>query len=251
MSDDYAQLAPFYEALGMASFAQTLTPQLIAYAQSSDWVGRRIVDLGCGTGASVRWLANRGYNITGVDHSPSMLKIARQSITNTGLSFQLYEGDIRAVGNLHDIDLIMALDVLNELNSLRDLEAVFNAVGKLLSPGKLFVFDLHTIEGMARQDGHSDLVMDSDDLTLFLTHHFDYERQASSDDYTIFRRDGSHWQRVRTTRSMRGFPIQVVIALLQRTGFGIMSLLNVRLETLDPAAMREPRVIVFARRVQD
>ncbi len=96
MSDDYAVLAPLYEPLGMAAFAEALTPHLIDYAQSHDWIGRRIVDLGCGTGASVRWLANHGYNVTGIDLSPSMLKIAEQLITDSGsgISYQFFEGDI-------------------------------------------------------------------------------------------------------------------------------------------------------------
>ncbi len=247
MSDEYAVLASVYEPLGMGNFAETLTPHLIDIAQRTDWMGRRVVDLGCGTGASVRWFANHGYNITGIDLSPSMLRVAQQSITGNGISFKLLEGDIRALSDLHDIDLVLALDVLNELNSLRDLEAVFGAVGRILAPGKLLVFDLHTIEGLAQRDPTA-LVGDSDDLSVVLSSRFDYDRQASNGSYVIFHRSGNAWQRYRAGRTLRGFPIQVVTALLQRAGFGIMALLNTRLETLDPAAIREPRVLIFAQR---
>jgi SAM-dependent methyltransferase len=247
VSDDYAVLASVYDALGMADSAENLTPRLIDYAHRSDWAGRRIVDLGCGTGASVRWFANHGYNITGIDLSPAMLRVAQQSITGSGISFQLLEGDIRALNDLHDIDFVLALDVLNELNSLRDLETVFTSVAKCVAPGKLLVFDLHTIEGLAQREPVT-MVSDSDDLNVFLSSRFDYDRQASNGTYTIFHRSGSAWQRYRAARTLRGFPIQVVTALLQRTGFGIMALLNTRLETLDLANIREPRVIVFAQR---
>lgn len=250
MSDDYAALAPFYDSLGMSAFAETITPRLIDFAHGHDWIGRRVVDLGCGTGGSVHWLANHGYNITGIDQSPSMLRMAQQSITGSGISFQLYEGDIRALSNLHDIDLALALDVLNELNSLRDLEAFFGSVARVLAADKLLIFDLHTIEGLAGRDSASGIVSDNDELGVFLTNHFDFDRQASTSSFLIYARDGSQWQRHRATRTMRGFPIQVVTALLQRAGFGIMALLNTRLETLDPAAIREPRVLVFARRVR-
>lgn len=247
MSDDYAVLAPVYEPLGMAAFAETLTPRLIDFAHRSDWAGRRIVDLGCGTGASVRWFANLGYNITGIDLSPAMLRVAQQSITGNGIAYKLLEGDIRALNDLHDIDFVLALDVLNELSSLRDLETVFTSVAKCLAPGKLLVFDLHTIEGLAQREPMT-MVGDSDDLNVFLSNRFDYDRQASSGTYTIFHRSGTVWQRFRTGRTLRGFPIQVVTALLQRTGFGIMALLNTRLDTLDLTALREPRVIIFAQR---
>lgn len=248
MSDDYAALAPIYESLGMAQVAETLTPALVSYAQSNDWVGRRAVDLGCGTGASVRWFANHGYNITGIDLSPAMLAVAQQSL-NSGMSFQLFEGDIRTLSNLHDIDLVLALDVFNELNSLRDLEAVFTAVARVLSHDRLLIFDLHTIGGLAQKDQSTTLINESPDLNVVTNTHFDYERQASTDSYLIFQRSGTGWQRQQAQRTLRGFPIQVISALLQRAGFGIMALLNVRLEPVDPAATREPRVIFFARRV--
>lgn len=248
MSDDYEQIASFYDVLGMSDFATAVTPALLDFAQSHDWVGRRAVDLGCGTGASVQWLANRGYNITGIDISPTMLKQAQQSISGSGIGFQLYEGDIRSLSNLHDIDLALALDVVNELNSLRDLETALASVAKILMPGKLFVFDLHTIEGLARHDQTTAIIHDNLDLTAVVTYRFDYDRQVSTADYVAFQRSGSVWQRQYATRTMRGFPIQVVTALLQRAGFGIMAMLNERLEVVDPSTQREPRVIIFARR---
>ncbi len=234
----------------MAAFAEALTPHLIDYAQSHDWIGRRVVDLGCGTGASVRWLANHGYNVTGIDLSPAMLKLAEQLITGSGISYQFYEGDIRALADLHEIDLVFALDTLNELNSLRDLEAVFAALARLLAPDKLFIFDLHTISGLAAASLASANIIETDDFTVYTARQFDYERQAATDSYSIFQRGDSGWQRHHTQRTLRGFPVQVVIALLQRAGFGIMTTTNARLEPLNPAEVSEPRVILFARRIR-
>ncbi len=250
MSDDYATLAPFYDPLGMASFAETMTPQLIDYAHTNDWIGRRVVDLGCGTGASVRWFANHGYNITGIDLSLSMLRVAQQSITGNGIAFQLFEGDVRSLSNLHDIDLALALDVINELNSLRDLEAFFNSVARVLAPDTLLIFDFYTIEGLAQRDNVNSVISDSDELTVFLSQRYDFDRQACAGSYVILQHDGANWQRLHTMRTLRGFPLQVITALLQRAGFVIMALLNTRLETLDPATLREPRVIIYARRVR-
>ncbi len=249
MSDDYAIIAPLYEQLGMATFAETLTPQLIDYAQSHDWVGRRIVDLGCGTGGSMRWLANHGYNATGIDLSPSMLKLAHQLITGVGIAYQLYEGDIRALSDLHDIDLVLALDVLNELSNLRDLDALFALLADILAPDKMFIFDLHTIAGLAAANNAGARITETEDFAVFLARQFDYERQAASENYTIFQRDDGNWQRQHTQRTLRGFPVQVVAALLQRAGFGIMALTNTRLEVIDSNALDESRVIIFARRV--
>jgi SAM-dependent methyltransferase len=246
MSDDYAALAPIYDQLGMSQFAETMTPELIVYAQTHDWVGRRAVDLGCGTGASARWLATHGYNTTGIDLSPAMLDAAARSIDREGLGLNWQQGDIRALDDLHHVDVALALDTLNDLNSLRDLEAVFSGVFRMLDHSKLFIFDLHTIEGLAQHHQTSRMAHDSDDLVIFEERVFDFDRQALSSRFAVFERTGDHWRGWRAAQVKRGFPVSVVSALLGRAGFGIMALLNVRLQAFDPASMRTERVIVCA-----
>ena len=41
--------------------------------------GGRVMDLGCGTGALIPTLVNKGYKVTGVDASDNMLEIARKN----------------------------------------------------------------------------------------------------------------------------------------------------------------------------
>ena len=40
---------------------------------------KTVLDLACGTGSQVFWLAKHGYKVTGVDISPGMLKIAKEN----------------------------------------------------------------------------------------------------------------------------------------------------------------------------
>ena len=41
--------------------------------------GRRVIDLGCGTGTIVAYLTRRGFEVLGIDHSENMLRIARKA----------------------------------------------------------------------------------------------------------------------------------------------------------------------------
>lgn len=41
--------------------------------------GGRVMDLGCGTGALIPTLVNKGYEVTGIDASDNMLEIARKN----------------------------------------------------------------------------------------------------------------------------------------------------------------------------
>ena len=153
MPGDYAVLAPIYDQIGMADFARNITSLLIDYAQHIDWLGRRITVLGCGTGASLEYLSQYPYTLTGVDHSPEMLQIARNKLDDSGANIRWQQTDIREMDNTIGIgEMVLALNVMNELNSLRDLEAVFGNVAEILEQGKLFLFDMNTVQGLT-EDG--------------------------------------------------------------------------------------------------
>ena len=251
MPGDYAVLASIYNEIGMNRFAEAITPRLIDYAQQRDWLGRRILDLGCGTGASIQWLSKYSYMITGVDNVPQMLDAARQSLDKPGISLKWQQKDIRDLDDsIGTVDMALALDVMTEMDALRDLEAVFKGVQRVLGPNKLFIFDMYTIEGLTQAGLSSDSIVYNDNANLMVFSHseYDYERQMQTLHYTIFRRQGDAWRRSEASRILRAFPVQAVATLLQRSGFTIMSVLNLNLETFEPGVSRAPRVIFVAEK---
>lgn len=248
MSDPYDILAPYYDLLGMSDFAYNVTPGIINHAHGLDWVGRKVVDLGCGTGGSIRWFAAHGYNITGIDPSGAMLHAAKRSVEAAGVALQWIQGDATDIEPLHDIDLVQAIDVLNEMNNVRDLEALFTSVARGLAAGKLFVCDIHTLEGLAANHGVTHVLRNDERLTAIMTSEYDHERQTRTDAYTLFRVATGGWARGRAVRGRRGFPLHVVTTLLGRAGFNILSLVDPAFNTIQAAAPRVPRVICFAQR---
>ncbi len=248
---DYAVIAPIYNQIGMARFAELMTPRLIEFAQQRDWLGRRILDLGCGTGGSIQWLSRYSYNITGLDSSAEMLAIARQLFDKPGLSLKWQQRDLRELDeSVGAVDMALALDVMNEMETLRDLETVIKGVQRVLSAHKLFIFDMYTIEGLTQEGLSSDTMLFDDKvgLTVFARDDYDFERQMQTRQFTIFRRDGEAWQRSVATRILRAFPVQAIATLLQRSGFTIMSVLNVNFETFEPGVSRAPRVLFVAEK---
>jgi SAM-dependent methyltransferase len=248
---DYAVLAPIYDQIGMGTFARNITPRLIDYAQHIDWLGRRIIVLGCGTGASIQYLSEYPYNLIGIDNSPEMLNIARQKLDTPGMSLKWVQQDIRELqNNIGAADMVLALNVMNELNSLRDLEAVFGSVQRILEPTKLFLFDMYTVQGLTEDgiNGNGMIYDDAKALTVFGSNEYDYERQMHTREFLIFQRNGDLWQRAEAKRILRAFPVQAVASLLQRSAFHIKTILNINLETYEPGVSRAPRVIFVAER---
>jgi 2-polyprenyl-3-methyl-5-hydroxy-6-metoxy-1,4-benzoquinol methylase len=249
MALNYAPLASWYEQLGMAAFAESITPKLIQYAQANDWIGRRMLDAGCGTGGASRWLASKGFNTTALDSSAEMLAAARQRFRSTGFSITWQQGDLRTLENIMPVDMILALDVLNEMNGLREIESFLSRAQQLLESSKMLIFDLHTIEGLMARAATPLIQLHNDGaLVVNASQQFDYERLILTTSYDIFHQDESGWQRTQTTILQRGFPIQAVTALLQRFGFHVQAMFNSSLEVYDPASSRAKRVIIAARR---
>jgi len=251
MPSDYEVLASIYEILGMSNFADTMTSRLLNYAQQNDWLGRRILDLGCGTGVSAEWFAKHGYSVTGVDRSPEMLDIATTRISTSGISLTWLEQDIRNLENTEKVDLVLSLDVMHELDSLRDLESTFKRAHDVLNDNKMLIFDMYTIEGLTQLALNRDSVLYDDhrELMIIGQNAYDYERQIQTRDYTIFKQAQGNWQRQEARRVLRAYPVQAIATLLHRSGFQMQSVLKLDLSPYEPGNTQTPRVIFVARKV--
>ena len=250
MAVDYQVLAPIYDIIGMDRFADVMTSRLIDYAQRNDWMGRRILDLGCGTGVTLEWLTRHSYVVVGVDQSPEMLEICRQRLDSAGLNHDVRQRDLRdSEADVGRVDLVLALDMMNELNSLRELEAVFRNVHNSLGDGRLFVFDLHTVQGLAGQSRIGDeIVHHNSYLTVVVHNHFDFERQMLERDYLVFHQQDNGWSRSEGRRVLRGYPAQVVATLLQRCDFSIKHVVNTSFEDFEPGTTEADRIIFLAEK---
>src|SRR5258708_22021104 len=69
----------------------------------------RILDLPCGQGRHAIELARRGYDVTGVDLSPFLLKIAEERAWADGLRARWLTGDIRQPIPCERLDVVLHL----------------------------------------------------------------------------------------------------------------------------------------------
>jgi SAM-dependent methyltransferase len=99
---------------------------------------RTVLDLGCGTGRHAQLLAQRDYQLTGVDLSEEMLKVAREG----GPQLSFVQGDVRSVRLGKTFDVVLSLfHVMSYQTTNDDLRAALSTVREHLAPGGLFVFD--------------------------------------------------------------------------------------------------------------
>ena len=104
---------------------------------------RRVLDLACGTGSVAIPLAQSGYEVVGIDRAPGMLEVAKAKSERAHVDIDWREGDMRDLGMATAFDAVICLyDSVNYMLSAAELEMAFDSVGKALSPGGLFIFDV-------------------------------------------------------------------------------------------------------------
>lgn len=256
----YSALAEVYQVAGFADYARRSIRRYVAFAHAMDWAGRRVLDLGCGTGATSRYLASHGFRVVGIDNNPHMLDQARSAPPDEPDADAVIDADppdyeemdIRQLESpIGPVDLVIAAGgVLNAIHNLRELEGTLIQVHRVLSEGKLFIFDLRTLRWLASELGDGDIVYYDNGFNLMVAirNQFSYETLSSTRHFIVYRQQGGRWQREDEIHIERGYPTQGVAAMLERSGFVIRAVLTPDMQPFDVQQDAFGRVVFVAQK---
>ena len=105
--------------------------------------GRRVLEVACGTGSHTRLLVKRGYEVTGVDISDDMLRIARSKVKGHA---KFLQGDMRdldaVVGGEYDVAVCLFSSISYNL-TVTDLRRTIQGLYDHLAEPGVVVFDTH------------------------------------------------------------------------------------------------------------
>lgn len=102
-----------------------------------------LLNLGCGTGKHDFLFANKGFNVTGIDISGQMLKMAEADKTKLKIrNVKFIKTDIRKLDLKTEFDSVISLfHVISYLNSNQEIKNVLASVYKHLKDKGIFIFD--------------------------------------------------------------------------------------------------------------
>jgi len=108
----------------------------------------KILDLGCGTGMHDKMLAQRGYQVTGVDLSEEMIGLAKQNVPSGNFNV----GDISNFQLEEKYDVIICMfSVLGYLTENKQLEGFFRSCKNHLNEEGLLILDVWNGLGVMRE----------------------------------------------------------------------------------------------------
>lgn len=103
--------------------------------------GRRILDLGCGSGANAVFLAHEGAKVFALDRSSDNVGLARRRAEDAGVRVELHQGNLADLAFLRSDTVDAAVSVM-ALAEVTDLARVFRQVHRVLKPEAPFVITL-------------------------------------------------------------------------------------------------------------
>ena len=110
-------------------------------AKRNIYAGARILDAGCGTGNYAIALAERGFEVTGVDASEQLIEVARQKVDETP-SLRFLVKDILDVSLSKKFDGILCRGVLNDIIDDESRQKAFFAFRRNLCRGGVLILDV-------------------------------------------------------------------------------------------------------------
>jgi len=251
----YHRFAEVYDRMEADLHSMNMFRYTLEIMQKFDIEPDTGLDLCCGTGTAVKLFHDYGIQMSGLDGSPAMIKIARDKLKTDQAKlycqmlpkFEILSETKKLSRRLVQFDLITSFyDSLNYLLTKRDLQASFRAVHSHLSPGGWFVFDMNTPHALRTIWAEQTYSGALDDIAWVFRGRSYADRQTADALITFFVKKGKLWERFDETHTERGYDNKTIREMLKKAGFQIKGFYNCG--TFDCAKVSDNRICVVAKR---
>lgn len=204
---DYNRFADFYEAI----FKRLgISPELV-------------LDLACGTGNITLPMAQRGYDMIGLDMSVEMLNIARDKAYEDNREILFLCQDMCEMELFGTVDAIVcALDGVNYITDYDDLKQLFRLVQNYLNPGGVFIFDINSVHKLKNILGNNTFVNDEQGIFYVWQSEFSEETQVCDFDLTFFQEmDDGSFERFDEFQQERAYTIDEICSAAEQANLDV------------------------------
>ena len=236
----------FMDNIDYEGWADYVTDRLKEYGITDGLV----LELGCGTGTMTGLLADRGYDMIGVDNSEEMLAEAMEKRVESGQDilyllqdmqeFELY-GTVRAV--------VSVCDSLNYITEREELLQVFRLVNNYLDPEGIFLFDMNTVHKYRDLMGDTTIAENREEGSFIWENFYDPEEMMNEYDLTVFVRENEEepdtFRRFQETHFQRGYTLEEMRGFIEEAGLVFLKAYDA--DTLEEVTPQSQRIYCVAQ----
>ncbi len=205
-----------------------------------------VADVACGTGNMVKYWANKGKKVYGIDNSLDMLKIAQEKNYGNGAIF--LRQDFTQLSLPEPVDLITSnFDSLNYLTIKNDLAEALRRFYLNLKPQGYVIFDLNSIWHLRRNWGSRTTFYKLEDIYAIWITKWDEKKSLSTlKMYNFLKQPNGLYQMHYEVHFEKGYEVDEVIDILKRVGFLQVHCFD--LETLGSLKKNTARLLFLAKK---
>ncbi len=209
------------------------------------------LELGCGTGEVCERLADKGFDMIGLDASSEMLNqaIKKRDESKKDILYLLQDmTEFELYGTVKSV--VSICDCLNYLTQNEQLLKTFKLVNNYLDPGGIFLFDMNT-RHKYEEIGDSVIAENREDASFIWENFFDPEENINEYDLTLFVKDESgKYEKYEETHTQRAYSYDEVKTMLEEAGMEFVSCYKAftKEEINDDKAMNECERVYFVAR---
>jgi len=185
---------------------------------------RQVLEVACGTGALTMLMAQRGYEMWGLDRAEGMLEIARQKAESRNPDIHWLQGDMRNFALDQHFDAVLCIyDSINYAVDAGELANVFRSVSKHLRPSGLFIFDVTTERNIVQHFHAQTFAENHDDYSYTWKNIYSYHDKVCRTALTFFIREGELFRQFEEIHTQKIFEVAQVKDVLNQTGYKMLS----------------------------
>ena len=206
-----------------------------------------LLDLGCGTGSMSLAMAERGFDVIGVDSSVGMLNAAQQKMFASGKQMLLLNQSMEEIDLYGTVDCaICVLDGINHLKNEKAVKATFEKVSLFMNKGGAFAFDVNTLYKHKFVLADNVFVYEPDGVYCVWQNSFNGSDGSVDISLDFFEEEDGVYYRSGESFTERAYELNDIKAWLEDAGFEVIGIYDDL--TLDDVKQNSERAVFLAKK---
>lgn len=246
---EYQQMPEYFDAHNVNE--QTEAKNSVVERLLKEQNVKTVLDMTCGTGSQVFYLAERGYEVIGSDFSPALLEMARRRAKTMNRQVTFIDGDMRDL-KVGKFDAVITM--FNAIGHLvkSDFEKALQNIYANLKDNGVYIFDIFNLQAIT-DDIIDDFDMDIESMVngvkIRNIQHSEIDRDkgllTSHDCYTISQKEGEP-EVHKNSFSLQIYTAKELQTMLENAGFKVIGKYD--LDGYELVAEKSLNILMVARK---